>query len=66
MSPLGPHTILPDVPVPPPRVKPAQPPWMDTEGPSSNLRSRGKKNPIPNFALAAQLQQVREANELYP
>ena len=43
MSPSGPHIILLDVPVPPPSFQPAQPPRVDTEGPSSNLRSRGKK-----------------------
>ena len=37
---------------------------MYTEGPSSNLIYRGKQNPIPNFALAAQFQQVREANSV--
>ena len=39
MYPSGPHIIIPEVPVPPPRVKPAQPPRVDTEGPSFNLRS---------------------------
>ena len=62
MSPSGPHTILQDFPVPPPMVRPAQPPRVNTGGTSSNLRSRGNKNPVPNFALSAQFQQVREAN----
>ena len=62
MSPSAPHIILPVVPTLPPRVQPAQPPRGDTEGPSSNLRSIGKKNPIPNFALTAKFQQVIEAN----
>ena len=62
MSPSGPHIILPEVPAPPPRVQRAQPPRVDTEGPSSNLRSKVKKNPVPKFALTAKLQQVREAN----
>ena len=31
MSPSGPHIILPDVPVPPPRVRPAQPPKWTRE-----------------------------------
>ena len=55
----GPHIILPDVPVPPPRVCPAQPPRVDTRGTRSNLRSGCKKNHIPKFALAAQFLQVR-------
>ena len=62
MYPSGPHIILPDVPVPPPMVQPEQPPRVDTEGTSSNLRSRGKKNTIPNFALSAQFQKVKVAN----
>ena len=62
MSPSGPHIILPDVPVPPPRVQPYQPPKVYMEGSSSNLISRGKKNHIPNFALAAQFQKVKESN----
>ena len=56
MSPSVPQIILPEVPVPPPRVQTAQSPMVDTEGPSSNLRSRGKKNTIPKFALTAQFQ----------
>ena len=62
MFPSVPHIILPVFPVPPPRVQHAQPPRVDTERPSSKLRSRGKKNTIPNFALTAQLQKVHEAN----
>ena len=62
MSPSFPNIILPEVPVPPPRVLTDQPPRVDTEGPSSNLRSRGKNNPIPHFALKAQFQKVHEAN----
>ena len=47
--PSGPRIITPEVPVPPTMVHTAQPPRVDTEGPSSNLRSRGKKTPIPIF-----------------
>ena len=50
MSPSGPNIILPEVPVPPLRVQTAQPPRVYTEGPSFNLRSRGKNNPTPHFA----------------
>ena len=64
MSPSGPHIILQDVPVPPSRVQTAQPPRVDTGSTSSNLRYRGKKNPTPNFALASQFHQVREANSV--
>ena len=60
MSPSCTHSILPEVPVLPPRVQPAQPPSVDTEWPSSNLRSIGKKNPIPNFALTVQFEKVKE------
>ena len=49
MSPSGPHIILPNIPVPPPRVQPAQPPRVDTEGPSYILRSRGKKIIFPTL-----------------
>ena len=59
ISSSGPHIILPDVPVPPPRVCPAQPPRVDTRGTRSNLRSGCKKNHIPKFVLAAQFLQVR-------
>ena len=62
MSPSVPQIILQEVPVPPPRVQPAQPTRVDTEGPSSNLISRGKKNPSPQFVLAAKLQKVHEEN----
>ena len=64
ISPSGQHIILLDVPFPPPMVQPAQSPRVDTEGPSSKLRSRGKKSPIPNFTLATQFHQVREANSV--
>ena len=62
ISPSGPHIIIPDAPISPPRVRPAQPPRVETGGPSSNLRSSCKKNPLPNFALVAQFLQVRETN----
>ena len=62
ISPSGSNIILPEVTVPLPRVQTAQPPRVDTEGPSSNLRSRGKKNPTPHFALTAQFKKVHEAN----
>ena len=65
MSPSGPNIILPEVPFPPPRVQTAQPPRLDMEGPSSNLISRGKKTPIPHFALTAQFQKIHEANALH-
>ena len=66
MYPSGLHIILSDVPVPPPRVWPAQPQRVDTGGPSSNLKSNGNKNPVLSFALAEQLQKVRKANADYP
>ena len=62
MSPAVTQIIIPYVTVPPPRVHPAQPPRLYTEGPSSNFRSRGKKNHILNFSLTAQFRQVRESN----
>ena len=62
MSPSGPHIILPKVPVPPPRVKHAQPSRVDTEVPSSNLISRSNKNPSPHFELTAQFQKGHEAS----
>ena len=62
MSPSGPNIILPEVPVPPPRLRNEQPTGVDTEGPSSNLRSRGKKTPIPYLALTAQFRIIYEAN----
>ena len=64
MPPSGPHNIIPEVPVPPPRAHTEQPPRVDMEGPSSNLIPRSKKNPIPKFGLTAKFQQVREANEV--
>ena len=63
MFPSGPYIILPEISIPPPRVCPAQPPRVDTGGPSSDLRSRCKKNTVLNFALAATFLQVRESNE---
>ena len=62
MSPSGPNIVLPEFTVPPPRVQTAQPPRVDTEGPNSSLRSRGKKNPIPHFSLTSQCQKIHEAN----
>ena len=61
-SPSYQDIILPDVPVLPPRVHPAQPPRVDTCRPISNLRSSCKKNPFPKFVLAEYFLQVREAN----
>ena len=43
MYPSGPHIIFQYEPVPTPRVRPAQPPRVDTGGPSSNLRSSCNK-----------------------
>ena len=62
MYPSGPSMIPPELPVPPTRVQTAQPPRVDTGGPSSNLRSRGKKTPIPLFSLTAQSLKTHEAN----
>ena len=62
MSPSGPNIILLEVPVPPPRVQTVKPPRVEKGGPSSNLRSRGKKNPVPLYALTAQFQKIHEAN----
>ena len=39
-----------------------QPPRVDKGGPISNLRSRGKKTPIPLYALTAQFQKNHEEN----
>ena len=64
MSPSGPNNILPEVPVSPPRVHTTQPPRMNIEGPSYNLKSRGKKTPIPNFVLTAQFQKIHESNAI--
>ena len=62
MSPSGPRIIPPEVPVPPPRVQTAQPPRVDKGGPSSNLRSRDKKNLMPLYALTEKLQKTHEVN----
>ena len=62
--PSGPNIILPDDPVPPPRVHSPQPPRVETGGPRSNLRSSCKKNRVPKFALVAQFLQVRKANRV--
>ena len=51
--PSVPHIILPDFPVPTPRVRPTQPPRVHTGEPRSNLRYCCNKNPVPNFALSA-------------
>ena len=59
MHPSGPHGILPDVPEPPPRVRPEQPQRVDTEGPSSNVILICKKNSVTNFSLGAKFLQVR-------
>ena len=56
MSPSGPILTPPELHIPPPRVQTAQPPRVDKGGPSYNLRSRGKKNPLPLYALIAQWQ----------
>ena len=62
MSPSGPSIITPEFPVSPPRVQTAQPTRVDKGGPGSNLRSRGKKNPNPIYALTAQIPKTHEAN----
>ena len=62
MSSSGPHIILPEFLVRPQMVQTAQPPRVDTEEPSFNLLSRGKKNPIIHFALTSQFQKFHEAN----
>ena len=64
MSPLVPIIIPPEVPLPPPRVQTAQPPRVYKGGPSSNLRSRGKKNLLPLYALISQCQKSHEANSV--
>ena len=62
ISPSGTSIIPPEVPVPPPRVQTAQPPRVDKEGPSSNLRSIGKKKTLPLYALTSQFQKTHETN----
>ena len=62
MSPSGPHIILPDAPVTPPRVRPAETPRVDTVRTSSKIRSSCAKNTVPKCALTAQLLHFREAN----
>ena len=62
MSPSVTRIISPEVPVPPPRVQTAQPPRVDTEGPSSNFISKSKKTPITLSALTAQCRKTHEVN----
>ena len=62
MSPSGPIINPPEVPLPPPRLQTAKPPRVDKGGPISNLRSRGKKNIMPLYALTAKFQKTHEAN----
>ena len=64
ISPSGPYIIPPEVPIAPPKVNTAQPPRVDTGGPSSNLRSRGNKNPRPRYALTSQCQITCEASSV--
>ena len=58
----GPQIILSDVLASPQTVCPAQPPRVDTGGPSSNLRSSCNKNTVPNYALTAKNLQIVDAN----
>ena len=53
MSLSGPSIITPEVLVLTPRVQAMQPPRVDKGGPSSNLKSKGKKNTMPLYALTA-------------
>ena len=62
MFPSGPIVIPPEVPIPPPRVQTTQPPRVDKVGPNSNLRSRGKKNPTPLYALTTKCPKTHDAN----
>ena len=64
ISPSGPHIIHPEVPIPPPRVNTVQPLRVDKGGHSSNLRSRGNKNPRPQYALTEKCQKTRESNSV--
>ena len=63
-SPSGPHIIPPEVTIPSPRLNTAQPPRVDTGGPSSNLIARENKNPRPRYALTVQWQKTCEANSV--
>ena len=63
-SPSWPHIIPPEVPIPYPNLNTAQPPRVETGGPSYNLRSRGNKNPRPRYALKVHCQKPREANSV--
>ena len=63
-SPSGPHIIPHEVPTPSPRVNTTQPLRVVMGGPSSNLRSRGNKNPRPRYALTEQCQTPREVNSV--
>ena len=58
MYPSGPSIIPHVVPISPPRVNTAQPPRVDKGVTSSNLISRGKKNPRPRYALTSQCQKT--------
>ena len=62
--PSGPHIITPEVPIPPPRINTAQPTRVYKVGPSSNLISRGNKNPRPRYALTTQGQKIRKVNSV--
>ena len=62
MSPSVPIIIPHEAHVPPPSVQTAQPPKLDKKGPGSNLRSRGKKNTMPLYALREKIQNTHEAN----
>ena len=53
ISSSGPHITLLDIPFPPPSVRPAQPPRMETGGKSSNLRSSCKKKSCPKLFIGS-------------
>ena len=61
-SPSGPNITPSEVHIPPPSVNTVQPPRVEKGGPSSNLRSRGNKNPRTRYALTSQCQKTGEAN----